>query len=358
MRATKAVRGVKTVHPIKSKLPDKKAAKVAVAETSDKGEMSVSAPKVKRAAVVSMPHEDPIKHKISKSNESKLSSAKAAGKSKKPKTVRIHEAPIIGPTKKVIKPTAKKSGKVVLQPPAVEDAGEDDRVVFHDDDDDDKVDEDDDDDDTVLGGLEGVSDEEDEEDDALASRAAPMPEETAHLPSSRDDAVVRQRLEAAKRRQIERQEPEERGVVYVGRLPHGFFEDQLRSYFSQFGDITRLRLSRNKKTGHSRHYGFIEFANAEVAEIAVETMNNYLLDGHLLQMRLIPADKVDANLWIGANRKYRRVPAERLEQARRTRSRSSAERARVQSKLLQREKKRRAALARMGIEYEFPGYQM
>jgi len=37
------------------------------------------------------------------------------------------------------------------------------------------------------------------------------------------------------------------GVLYLGHIPHGFYEDQLRSYFSQFGTVTRLRLSRNKK---------------------------------------------------------------------------------------------------------------
>jgi nucleolar protein 15 len=37
------------------------------------------------------------------------------------------------------------------------------------------------------------------------------------------------------------------GTIYIGRIPHGFFEPQMRAYFSQFGEITRLRLSRNKK---------------------------------------------------------------------------------------------------------------
>jgi len=36
-------------------------------------------------------------------------------------------------------------------------------------------------------------------------------------------------------------------VVYVGRIPHGFYEEQMRAYFSQFGVIKNLRLSRNKK---------------------------------------------------------------------------------------------------------------
>lgn len=37
------------------------------------------------------------------------------------------------------------------------------------------------------------------------------------------------------------------GVIYVGHLPLGLFEPQLKSYFEQFGKVLRLRLSRSKK---------------------------------------------------------------------------------------------------------------
>lgn len=37
------------------------------------------------------------------------------------------------------------------------------------------------------------------------------------------------------------------GVVFVGHLPRGLCEPQLREYFGQFGTVTRLRLSRSKK---------------------------------------------------------------------------------------------------------------
>jgi len=47
-------------------------------------------------------------------------------------------------------------------------------------------------------------------------------------------------------------------------LPHGFYEDQMRAYFGQFGEVTRLRLSRNKKTGKSKHYAYVEFKHPEV----------------------------------------------------------------------------------------------
>jgi RNA recognition motif-containing protein len=61
-------------------------------------------------------------------------------------------------------------------------------------------------------------------------------------------------------------------VVYVGHIPHGFYEDQMRGFFSQFGEIDRLRLSRSKKTGGSKGYAFIEFKDAADAKIVAEAM--------------------------------------------------------------------------------------
>lgn len=61
----------------------------------------------------------------------------------------------------------------------------------------------------------------------------------------------------------------------------------MQGYFSQFGDVKQLRLSRNKKTGASKHYAFIEFESEDVAKIVAETMDNYLLFGKLLQCKYI-----------------------------------------------------------------------
>jgi nucleolar protein 15 len=72
-------------------------------------------------------------------------------------------------------------------------------------------------------------------------------------------------------------------VVYLGRIPHGFYEEQMMSYFSQFGEIIALRLARNKKSGASKHYAFIQFDSSAVAAIVVDTMHNYLLSNRLLK---------------------------------------------------------------------------
>lgn len=58
--------------------------------------------------------------------------------------------------------------------------------------------------------------------------------------------------------------PKKSSVIYLGRIPHGFYEEQMRGYFEQFGEVTRLRLSRSKKTAKSRGYAFIEFKGSFV----------------------------------------------------------------------------------------------
>ena len=67
--------------------------------------------------------------------------------------------------------------------------------------------------------------------------------------------------------------PADAGVLYLGHIPHGFYEQEMKGFFSQFGTVSRLRLARNKKTGRSKHYAFIEFKVAEVAEVVAKSMN-------------------------------------------------------------------------------------
>ena len=84
----------------------------------------------------------------------------------------------------------------------------------------------------------------------------------------------------------------ERGYMYIGHLPHGFYENEIRSYFSQFGRVMKLRLARSVKTGNHKGYGFIEFESKHVAEIAAETMNNYLMFNKILKCHVVPTEKL------------------------------------------------------------------
>lgn len=86
-----------------------------------------------------------------------------------------------------------------------------------------------------------------------------------------------------------------RGIVLVKNLPHGFFEDQLEQYFGQFGRLTRMRLCRSKTTGASKGYAYIEFEIPEVAKVAAETMNNYLMFNKLVKTAYIPPEQQSIN---------------------------------------------------------------
>ncbi|KAI0087321.1 hypothetical protein BDY19DRAFT_1091876 [Irpex rosettiformis] len=208
-------------------------------------------------------------------------------------------------------------------------------------------------------GNEGDSDEQDvhlfgfSTDDADSSdeemNAEPDPIEVTKLPTiTKDDAVVKQKLEKAKKKPTA-----DRGVIYLGRIPHGFYETQMKSYFSQFGDVTRLRLSRNKKTGRSKHYAFIEFDSSSVAQIVAETMDNYLLMGHILTCKVIPKDEVHSELWIGANRKWRPIPTARVARVKHNKERTEEQREKVEKRLMERQAQKKRKLEEADIKYNF-----
>ncbi|OJJ44780.1 hypothetical protein ASPZODRAFT_100943 [Penicilliopsis zonata CBS 506.65] len=162
----------------------------------------------------------------------------------------------------------------------------------------------------------------------------------------------------AKRKILKKQkksdEPDEPGTVYVGRIPHGFYEHQMRAYFSQFGDITRLRLSRNRITGRSKHYAFVEFSSVAVAKIVAETMDNYLMYGHILKCRFVPKEQLHPEIWKGANRRFKKTPWNRIEKKRLEKGKTRDK----WSKSIDQEQKRRLAKAEklkaLGYEFEIP----
>jgi len=135
-------------------------------------------------------------------------------------------------------------------------------------------------------GEEDRDDEDEEEEETAAdAEVEPKPRKTKA-----------NRFEEA---QEEPEDKEPKGVVYLGHIPHGFFEPQMLKYFSQFGKVTRMRLSRSKKTGGSKGYAFIEFKDESVAKIVAQTMNKYLLFEKTLVCEYIPKEKRHPKLFTG-----------------------------------------------------------
>lgn len=154
-------------------------------------------------------------------------------------------------------------------------------------------------------------------------------------------------------------------VLYVGSLPHGFYETQMRSYFGQFGDVLRVKVSRNKKTGKSKHYAFVEFKHAEVAAIVAESMDNYLLGTHVLKVKLMRPEDVHPETFKGvkggagekvAERSgFKIVPWNKRAAEQHNKKRGDAGERNRLKKLVKKEKERMKKIRESGIEYEFEG---
>ncbi|GCC31370.1 hypothetical protein chiPu_0009827 [Chiloscyllium punctatum] len=144
------------------------------------------------------------------------------------------------------------------------------------------------------------------------------------------------------------------GVIYLGHIPKGFYEPAIKKYFSQFGTVLRVRLSRSKKTGNSKGYAFVEFACQEVAKIVAETMNNYLFNERLLKCQVLPPEKVHAQLFKGSHTSFNkpRFPAVTRYNKERTPYQESV----MSKRLLAKEGQLRKRLAAKGIDYDFPGF--
>lgn len=96
--------------------------------------------------------------------------------------------------------------------------------------------------------------------------------------------------------------PPTAGVVYVGHLPRGFYEDEIRDFFSQFGEVTRVRVARSKKTGGVKGYAFVEFSNSEVRlqltrpPLVVARQGLFWASCHVTDVRLMMLNC--ARLWV------------------------------------------------------------
>ncbi|XP_068102301.1 MKI67 FHA domain-interacting nucleolar phosphoprotein [Hyperolius riggenbachi] len=144
------------------------------------------------------------------------------------------------------------------------------------------------------------------------------------------------------------------GVIYIGHIPRLLYEPHLREYFSQFGSVTRLRLSRSKKTGNSKGYAYVEFECEDVAKIVADTMNNYLFCERLLKCQFVPPEKVHPKLFVGCGRKFKKPTLPAV--GRYNRRRTVEQKNKMVDRMLVKEKKLRKRLAEKGIDYDFPGF--
>jgi RNA recognition motif-containing protein len=74
--------------------------------------------------------------------------------------------------------------------------------------------------------------------------------------------------------------------LYVGNLSYATTEDDLRTLFAQAGNILSVALIKDRDSGQSKGFGFIEMASQVEAEKAVTMFNGYQLADRELKVNL------------------------------------------------------------------------
>lgn len=83
------------------------------------------------------------------------------------------------------------------------------------------------------------------------------------------------------------------GKLFVGGLNVDTDEQALEEQFSKYGQISEVRVIKDRETSVSRGFGFITFDNPEDAKDALQAMNGKQLDGR--QIRVGHAEKKSGN---------------------------------------------------------------
>ncbi len=70
--------------------------------------------------------------------------------------------------------------------------------------------------------------------------------------------------------------------LYVGNLSYQLHEDQLSKAFEQYGEVASVRLITDRETGRPRGFGFVEMADDEGGQAAIDGLNGAELEGRKL----------------------------------------------------------------------------
>ncbi|MBN1227165.1 MAG: RNA-binding protein [Deltaproteobacteria bacterium] len=72
--------------------------------------------------------------------------------------------------------------------------------------------------------------------------------------------------------------------IYVGNLPYNISEEDLKGAFSEFGEVGDVNIVKDKFSGRSKGFGFIEMPNNSEADKAIKALNDKALSGRNIKV--------------------------------------------------------------------------
>lgn len=74
--------------------------------------------------------------------------------------------------------------------------------------------------------------------------------------------------------------------LYVGNLSYSTTEADLRSLFSQAGTVASVALIKDRDSGQSKGFAFVEMSNQAEAQKAISTLNGHFMGDRELRVSM------------------------------------------------------------------------
>ena len=66
--------------------------------------------------------------------------------------------------------------------------------------------------------------------------------------------------------------------LYVGNLPYSATQEKLEEVFGAFGEVNSVQLIKDRDTGQSKGFGFVEMTRDGDADTAINELDGSLMD--------------------------------------------------------------------------------
>ena len=70
--------------------------------------------------------------------------------------------------------------------------------------------------------------------------------------------------------------------LYVGGLPYSTTESDLEAMFAEFGKVTSTAIIKDRDSGQSKGFGFVELEDNTAAQKAIQDLNGKEMNGRAL----------------------------------------------------------------------------
>ena len=72
--------------------------------------------------------------------------------------------------------------------------------------------------------------------------------------------------------------------IYVGNLPYSVTEDELRTAFAAFGEVSSVNVITDKFSGQSKGFAFVEMPENATADAAIKALNETAMGGRNIKV--------------------------------------------------------------------------